>query len=390
MKKERLTIEDRLLIEELLRLNYMQKDIAKAIGCNSSTISRELKNRRISNDKLQVCDKTNRFPFICSNCQKRRTCIKKKYYYNYKEAQKDYERKLRYSRIGIDMSIDEVEYWNDYFKDKIKDKNQPIMHIFKNIEDSFPKTIQSFYKYVHKGYFSSINDEMLSRSFSYKPRKKKETIKTITRDSVIRNGRKYSDFIQYIKDNPNANIVEMDTVIGKFEDVNCIMTLYFRKSKLMLMFLIKKYKPNEVIKIFNEIRTSIGDELFKKMFEVILTDNGWEFSKPDDIEFNYETGEKLVNIFYCDSYSSWQKGGIERNHEFIRYIIPKSISFDNLTKKNITDMMNNINNVQRKTLDYQTPYQLFKKEYGNNISKKFHLKPIKKDEINLGYKLIQK
>lgn len=390
MKKERLTIEDRLLIEELLRLNYMQKDIAKAIGCNSSTISRELKNRRISNDKLQVCDKTNRFPFICSNCQKRRTCIKKKYYYNYKEAQKDYERKLRYSRIGIDMSIDEVEYWNDYFKDKIKDKNQPIMHIFKNIEDSFPKTIQSFYKYVHKGYFSSINDEMLSRSFSYKPRKKKETIKTITRDSVIRNGRKYSDFIQYIKDNPNANIVEMDTVIGKFEDVNCIMTLYFRKSKLMLMFLIKKYKPNEVAKIFNEIRTSIGDELFKKMFEVILTDNGWEFSKPDDIEFNYETGEKLVNIFYCDSYSSWQKGGIERNHEFIRYIIPKSISFDNLTKKNITDMMNNINNVQRKTLDYQTPYQLFKKEYGDNISKKFHLKPIKKDEINLGYKLIQK
>ena len=390
MKKERLTIEDRLLIEELLRLNYMQKDIAKVIGCNSSTISRELKNRRISNDKLQVYDKTNRFPFICSNCQKRRTCIKKKYYYNYKEAQKDYERKLKYSRIGIDMSIDEVEYWNDYFKDKIKDKNQPIMHIFKNIEDSFPKTIQSFYKYVHKGYFSSINDEMLSRSFSYKPRKKKETIKTITRDSIIKNGRKYSDFIQYIKKNPNANIVEMDTVIGKFEDVNCIMTLYFRKSKLMLMFLIKKYKPNEVTKIFNEIRTSIGDELFKKMFEVILTDNGWEFSKPDDIEFNYETGEKLVNIFYCDSYSSWQKGGIERNHEFIRYIIPKSISFDNLTKKNVTDMMNNINNVQRKTLDYQTPYQLFKKEYGDNISKKFHLKPIKKDEINLGYKLIQK
>ena len=231
---------------------------------------------------------------------------------------------------------------------------------------------------------------MLSRSFSYKPRKKKEIVKTITRDNVIRNGRKHSDFVQYIKDNPNANIVEMDTVIGKFEDINCIMTLYFRKSKLMLMFLIKKYKPNEVTKIFNQIRTSIGDELFKRMFEVILTDNGWEFSKPDDIEFNYETGEKLVNVFYCDSYSSWQKGGIERNHEFIRYIIPKGISFDNLTKKNVIDMMNNINNVQRKTLDYQTPYQIFTEEYGTDISKKFHLKPINKDEINLGYKLIQK
>ena len=231
---------------------------------------------------------------------------------------------------------------------------------------------------------------MLARSFSYKPRKKKETIKTISKDNVIKKGRKYEDFIEYTTNNPNTNIIEMDTVIGKFEDTYCIMTLYFRRSKLMLMFLIKKYKPSEITKIFTSIRKNLGDDLFKEMFEVILTDNGWEFSKPEDIEFNYETGEKLINVFYCESYSSWQKGGIERNHEFIRYIIPKGITFDNLTKKNVTDMMNNINNVQRKTLDYQTPYQLFTQKYGVQVSKKLHLKEIKKDEINLGYKLIQK
>ena len=83
------------------------------------------------------------------------------------------------------MSIDEVQYWNDYFKDKIKDKNQPILHIFKNIENDFPKSIQTFYKYVHKGYFPSINDEMLARSFNYKPRNKKETVKTITKDNFV-------------------------------------------------------------------------------------------------------------------------------------------------------------------------------------------------------------
>ena len=390
MMKQRLTIEDRLLIEELLRLNYMQKDIAKAIGCNASTISRELKLRRKSNGKTEVCKKTNRFPFICSNCVYKGRCSKKKYYYNYKEAQKDYHNKLKYSRIGIDMSIDEIDYWNDYFKDKIKDKNQPLLHIFKNIEDSFPKSIQTFYKYVHKGYFSSINDEMLARSFSYKPRTKKETIKTISKDNIIKKGRKIEDFNNYLLNNPNANIVEMDTVIGKFEDSKCIMTLYFRTSKLMLMFLIKKYKPSEVTKIFNKIRVLIGDDLYKEMFEVILTDNGWEFSKPEDIEFNYETGEKLISVFYTEPYSSWQKGGIERNHEFIRYIIPKGITFDNLTKKNVTDMMNNINNVQRKSLDYQTPYQIFKQKYGEDNSKKFHLKNIPKDEINLSYKLLNK
>ena len=390
MKKSRLTIENRILIEELLRQNYKLKDIARAIDVESSTISREIKNRRVSNNSLIICEKTNRYPFICYNCSKKVSCKKRKYYYNYKEAQNNYEKKLKYSRIGIDMSIDEIEYWNDYFKDKIKDKNQPILHIFKNIENEFPKSIQSFYKYVHKGYFPSINDEMLARSFSYKPRNKKEKIKTISKDNIIKKGRKITDFEEYIQTNSNCNIVEMDTVIGKFEDKKCILTLYFRKSKLMLMFLIKKYKPSEVTKVFNLIKKSLGNDSFKLMFEVILTDNGWEFSKPEEIECDYQTGEKLINIFYTDSYSSWQKGSIERNHEFIRYIIPKGITFDNLTKKNVIDMMNNINNVRRKTLNYQTPYELFTQKYGEDISKKLHLKSIPKDEINLGYKLIQK
>lgn len=390
MKKKRLTIEDRILIEQLLKLNYKLKDIANAIDSYPSTISREIKNRRVSNNSLIICDKTNRYPFICYNCPKKVSCKMKKYFYNYKEAQKNYDNKLKYSRIGIDMSMDEVEYWNDYFKDKLKDKNQPILHIFKNIENEFPKSIQSFYKYVHKGYFSSINDEMLARSFSYKPRNKKEPIKTISKDNIIKKGRKLTDFEEYIENNPHANIVEMDTVIGKFEDKKCIMTLYFRKSKLMLMFIIKKYKPSEVSKIFETLRKKLGNNLYQKMFEVILTDNGWEFSKPEDIEFDPNTGEKLINIFYTEPYSSWQKGGIERNHEFIRYIIPKGITFDNITKKNITDMMNNINNVQRKSLDYQTPYLNFQKEYGEDISNIFHLTQIPKDEINLSYKLLNK
>lgn len=390
MKKKRLTIEDRILIEQLLKLNYKLKDIANAIDSYSSTISREIKNRRVSNNSLIICNKTNRYPFICYNCPKKVSCKMKKYFYNYKEAQKNYDNKLKYSRIGIDMSMDEVEYWNDYFKDKLKNKNQPILHIFKNIENEFPKSIQSFYKYVHKGYFPSINDEMLARAFSYKPRNKKEPIKTISKDNIIKKGRKLTDFEEYIEKNSHVNIVEMDTVIGKFEDKKCIMTLYFRKSKLMLMFIIKKYKPSEVSKVFETLRNKLGNDLYKKMFEVILTDNGWEFSKPEDIEFDPNTGEKLINVFYTESYSAWQKGGIERNHEFIRYIIPKGITFDNLTKKNITDMMNNINNVQRKSLNYQTPYLNFQKEYGEDIAKLFHLIPIQKDEINLSYKLLNK
>ena len=80
MKKQRLNIEDRILIEELLRQNYKLKDIARAIDVQPSTISREIKNRRISNNSSLKCDKTDRYPFICYNCSKKINCKKKKYY----------------------------------------------------------------------------------------------------------------------------------------------------------------------------------------------------------------------------------------------------------------------------------------------------------------------
>ena len=389
--KRRLTIENRMLIEQLLRVNYKLKDIASAVDSNSSTVSREIKKRRITGKgQFKECEKIKRFPFVCNGCPNKTYCRKKKYYYNYIKAQNNYNYLLKNSRIGIDMTIDEIDYWNEYFRDKIKHKNQPILHLLNNIEGVFPKSIQTFYNYVHKGYFTFINDEMLPRAYSYKPRKRTNEKPVIRFDNIIRIDRTLKDMNKYIENHPNANIVEMDTVIGKFEDKKCILTLYFRNSKLMLMFLIDKYKPKSVSDVFIKLRKKLGNDIFKQLFEVILTDNGWEFSKPEDIEFDQETSEKLINLFYCEPYSSWQKGGIERNHEFIRYIIPKGITFDKLTKQNIIDMMNNINNISRRSLNYETPYNLFYKQCGDEITKKLHLKPIKKDEVNLSYNILIK
>lgn len=79
MKKKRLNIEKRLQIEQLLKLNYKLKDISNIMECSSSTISREIKGRRKPNGDVEICDKTNRYPFICFNCRNKVNCIKKKY-----------------------------------------------------------------------------------------------------------------------------------------------------------------------------------------------------------------------------------------------------------------------------------------------------------------------
>ena len=77
---------------------------------------------------------------------------------------------------------------------------------------NFPKSIQTFYTYVHKGYFSSINDEMLPRAYSYKPRKRTNENPTIRFDNIIRTGRTLKEMNEYIENHPDTNIVEMDTV----------------------------------------------------------------------------------------------------------------------------------------------------------------------------------
>ena len=73
----------------------------------------------------------------------------RKYYYGYRKAHENYLSTLSNSRRGIDMDIDQIEYWNDYFRDRLKEKNQPITHIFNSLDSKFPKSIQTFYNYIH-------------------------------------------------------------------------------------------------------------------------------------------------------------------------------------------------------------------------------------------------
>ena len=51
-----------------------------------------------------------------------------------------------------------------------------------------------------------------------------------------------------------------------------------------------------VTKIFNQLKQILGMDEFKRLFEVILTDNGTKFSDPESIEFDFNTGENFVFI----------------------------------------------------------------------------------------------
>ena len=191
-------------------------------------------------------------------------------------------------------------------------------------------TFVILYNYISQNQLSARNIA-LPRRVRYSKRK---TTRSTQKDTSIRKGRTYEDFEKYLKDNPDTHIVEMDTVEGK-KGGKVLLTVLFRNSKLMLAFILDDKTSNYILKVFNWLETILGNTLFEKTFPIILTDNGSEFSNPLDLEFNSE-GIGTTRIFFCNPGASYQKGALEKNHKFIRYIIPKAISMDNLTQSDIT------------------------------------------------------
>lgn len=103
--------------------------------------------------------------------------------------------------------------------------------------------------------------------------------------------------------------------------------------------------------------TTVRIRTFKKYFPIILTDNGPEFKDPWDIEKN-ESGTSRTRVFYCDPYISNQKGRLEKNHEYIRYVIPKGRSMQNYTQDDINLLASHINSTARDSLNGATPFDL--------------------------------
>jgi len=132
--------------------------------------------------------------------------------------------------------------------------------------------------------------------------------------------------------------------------------------------------------------TTLG---FCKTFPVILTDRGFEFSKPDELESGIDNVIR-TSIYYCDPMASWQKPNIEKNHEYIRYVLPKGSSFDNLTQWDATKLANHINSTARASLNGLAPIKLAQMLLDIDAVNAFGLRETPPNDIILTPKLLKK
>ena len=243
---------------------------------------------------------------------------------------------------------------------KLVRKGQPLTHIYAEHEMELPVGLRSLYNYIDSGKMTIKNID-LRRKTGYKQRKKgskdaKAGAKALV-DQSYRIGRTYEDFEADMKFYSEAFVTEMDTVKGRRERGKRLLTMIFRRNSIMLMFLMPDGTAASVKRVFDYLEAGVGTECFRRLFGIILTDNGGEFKRVDDLELN-EDWEYRTKIYYCDPMASWQKPHIEKNHEYIRYVIPQGISFDAYTEEDMTLLMNHINSTKRSGLGGKAPYEM--------------------------------
>ena len=109
-------------------------------------------------------------------------------------------------------------------------------------------------------------------------------------------GRKYEDYTNYYLANANSNVCEMDTVEGNQNSSKVLLTIIIVKTNFMIIRLMDKKNIASVNKEFDTLKSKLGIELYSRVFNIILTDNGSEFFDPLHRELDYNIGEKISSV----------------------------------------------------------------------------------------------
>ena len=99
--------------------------------------------------------------------------------------------------------------------------------------------------------------------------------------------------------------------------------------------------------------SAVIDKLADKTVHSLTFDNGTEFCAHEKI--SKATG---IQIFFADTYCSWQRGANENLNRQLRRFLPKKSDIDHITQQEIDEIANTINNKPRKRLNWLTPNEV--------------------------------
>ncbi len=418
-KGTHLTAGNRDTINVLLKKKHSLRYIAELLGCSPSTISREIKNHAIKKEPKtcdcvhfrdctakDLCDKGGSCKRLCRTCQFakkkcpeyakayceealdnrtgvcnfcekwHRNCGYEKQIYDPKLAQDEADTSLHESRRGRNLTEEHLDKIDRIASPLLK-QGQSAYHVIQNHGRELGISESTLRRMVNDCELGARRID-LRDAVKRKPRRKRadNSYKTM---KVIKEGRKYEDFLHYMAEH-DTFYAEMDCVEGKKDEPEALLTLHFPLPRLQTAVIMNAQSTKNVVKALDMLEIQLGSELFTECFPVILTDNGHEFADIDGMERSVSGGQR-TKIFFCEPNRSDQKGHCENNHKYIRYIIPKGTSLHPFSQADICLMIDHINSFARKSLGGKTPYQAGKMFLPEDFFLKLGLEEIPADEV---------
>jgi len=323
MKYKQLTLLKRYHISTLIKEGYNQKDIAIKIGVHPSTICREFKKYR---------DKESQ---------------------EYKAEESHIQTKLNHinkpKRNSINKAIEK------YIRRKLKEDWSPEQLVGRLKTDThLTISHETIYKFI---YNNKANGGKLFKYLRHKNRKYHKRSNEYQRRGIIIDRISIDKRPKVVDKKSRIGDWEIDTVIGK-NHKGALVTIVDRKSKFTLM---KKVQSKHA-----EVVTKATIELLQPLKELTLTitaDNGKEFAYHKQIASALDT-----SVYFCDPYSSWQRGLNEHTNGLIRQYIPKKSEFKNISQEEIVTIQNKLNHRPRKSLGFKTPFEVFMKAFSKKMT----------------------
>ena len=141
---------------------------------------------------------------------------------------------------------------------------------------------------------------------------------------------------------------ELDTIVGK-NHIGAIVSAVDRATKLTYLALVPNYRANVVKTALIKALGHLGK---KNKLKTLTSDNGKEFSEHEAI-----ADELGAKFFFARPYCSWERGLNEHTNGLVRQYFPKKTDFTKLTKKQVKEVENKLNNRPRASLKFQTPLE---------------------------------
>ena len=327
--RRRLTLNERIVIETLLKENKTKSYIAKHLNRNRSTITREV--------NTWVIKPSDHYDATIADF------FAKQEYLNKRNLDKinTYKRLKSFVYRGLLSGFSPEQIGG---RIKVLYPNDPVMSI----------SYEAIYQHIYRHRQSYLGKKLI-KLLPYHHHKRREKRKFGKNRVRIKDQVNISQRPQHVELRLEVGHWEGDLMIG-IGQKSAIGTIVERKTRYTFIVKIENRKSITVTQQFAEILNTLPKYILKSM----TYDNGLEMA-------NHKWLAEItgMNIFFANPYSSWERGTNENTNGLIRRFFPKGTDFNNITIEQLKQAQYSLNNRPRKILAYKTPNEIMKQEITN-------------------------